>query len=54
MDRKLEPPYSYVVVLLPLLLIAVVVGVVFDWDWRAFVVPALFIAALIPYVARKK
>ncbi len=53
-DIKLEPPLSYLVLLVPLLAIALVVGIAVDWDWRAFIVPALFVLALIPYLAKRK
>lgn len=53
-DIRLSPPWSYLVLLLPLALIAVVVGIAVEWDWRAFIVPALFVIALIPYLAKRK
>ncbi len=52
-DIRLSPPWSYLVVLVPLAVIAIVIGVTVRWDWRAFIVPALFIVALIPYLLRR-
>ncbi len=52
-DIKLEPPLSYLLLLVPVAAIAIVVGIIGDWDWRAFIVPALFVGALIPYLLKR-
>ncbi len=53
-DVRLSPPWSYLLILVPLGVIAAVIGIAVQWDWRAFIVPALFIVALIPYLVRRK
>ncbi len=53
-DVRLAAPWSYLLILVPLAVIAAVIGIAVQWDWRAFIVPALFIVALIPYLVKRK
>lgn len=51
-DIRLGRAASMGLLLLPLLVIAIVVGIATDWDWRGFIVPALFVLAVVFYLGR--